>query len=120
MAVKDDLGKVGEEIAVQFLTDKGLVVLRRNWRCSEGEIDIVAVDNGDTLVICEVKTRRNTRLGPPVAAVTRAKRRKLRRLAYLWLAAMGTRHWPQVRFDVVGIILPQHGIPQINHIERAF
>ena len=51
-----DLGRRGENLAADYLTERGLVVLSRNWRCRDGELDIVATD-GSTLVVCEVKTR---------------------------------------------------------------
>ena len=57
MRAKDAVGRYGEDVAARHLTEAGLVVLARNWRCREGEIDIVARD-GDVLVVCEVKTRR--------------------------------------------------------------
>ncbi len=57
MRAKDALGRYGEDVAARHLVDDGLVLLARNWRCAEGEIDIVARD-GDVLVVCEVKTRR--------------------------------------------------------------
>jgi len=66
------VGDYGEQVACAHLTDAGLEVLERNWRCDQGELDIVARD-GDTLVFCEVKTRRSDRFGSPLEAVTRAK-----------------------------------------------
>ena len=62
------LGALGERIAAAYLTDAGLRVLDRNWRCREGELDIVARE-GDALVFCEVKTRRGIGFGHPVEAV---------------------------------------------------
>ena len=64
MRAKDAVGRYGEDVAARHLTEAGLVVLERNWRCREGEIDIVARD-GDVLVVCEVKTRRSTTYGTP-------------------------------------------------------
>src|SRR5205085_1544696 len=84
-------------------SDAGLRVLDRNWRCREGELDIVARD-GDALVFCEVKTRRGTGFGHPVEAVTPTKQRRLRTLAQRWLAAHD-EHAPDLRFDVVGILV---------------
>ncbi|HYX97629.1 MAG TPA: YraN family protein, partial [Geodermatophilus sp.] len=77
MRTTSDLGARGERIAAAHLTDSGLRVLDRNWRCREGELDIVARD-GDTLVFCEVKTRRAVGFGHPVEAVGHAKQRRLR------------------------------------------
>ena len=74
MAAKDELGRRGEDEAVRYLEQRGLVVLSRNWRCRDGELDVVAVD-GDRLVVCEVKTRSGTRFGEPAEAVTRSQGR---------------------------------------------
>ncbi|RIJ76452.1 YraN family protein [Nakamurella silvestris] len=119
MAAKDVLGRRGEDLAAEFLESLGLVVLSRNWRCREGELDIVATDRVDTLVICEVKTRTGTGFGTPVEAVTYAKRRRLRRLAQLWLSQTGLRH-ATVRFDVVGVLWPPDAGPEIVHVPEAF
>ena len=66
MRVKDAVGRWGETIAEQTLISAGMDILARNWRCREGEIDIVARD-GTTLVICEVKTRSSMAFGRPQA-----------------------------------------------------
>src|SRR2546430_14272247 len=84
----DGVGSYGERMAVRHLVAEGLVLLDRNWRCSAGEIDIVARE-GDVLVFCEVKTRRTTRFGTPAEAVVATKVRRLRRLAAQWLATSG-------------------------------
>lgn len=120
MAKKDDLGRRGEDLAADYLTEHGLVILTRNWRCSEGELDIVATDGADTLVFCEVKTRSGTGFGTPLEAITRAKRRRIRRLAYLWLTAVRPRTWPRLRFDVVGIVVGPSGDTNLQHIAAAF
>ena len=82
----DAVGAYGERVAVRTLTDAGMSIIDRNWRCAAGEIDIVALD-GSTLVFCEVKTRRGEATGAPAEAVTAAKVRRLRALAAVWLAA---------------------------------
>ena len=84
MHAKDALGRYGEDLAAQYLEDLGLVILDRNWRCSAGELDVIARD-GDSLVVCEVKTRRSERYGAPVEAVSPRKMRRLRILALRWL-----------------------------------
>jgi putative endonuclease len=110
---KDALGRYGEDVAARHLTDTGLVVLSRNWRCPEGEIDIVARD-GDVLVICEVKTRRGTAHGTPVEAVTWRKADRLRVLAQRWLQSHSAR--PRaVRFDVVGVLAGRSGAATVDH-----
>src|SRR6266567_4376014 len=98
MRAKDVLGKEGEQAAADYLTERGFRILDRNWRCADGEIDIVAVDR-HSLVVCEVKTRSGTGYGTPLEAVGRAKQRRLRQLAVAWLRAHGIR-FHAIRIDV--------------------
>ena len=112
------LGSYGERVAVRALTEAGLQVLDRNWRCRDGELDVVARD-GDALVFCEVKTRRGTGFGHPVEAVTPVKQRRLRLLAQRWLSAHD-EHAPDLRFDVVGVHVPVVGPAQVTHLRNAF
>ena len=118
MAPRAALGAYGELVAVRLLTDAGLQVLDRNWRCRSGELDIVARD-GSALVFCEVKTRRGTGFGHPAEAVTPAKRRRLRVLARAWLTAHD-HHAPDLRFDVVGVQVPPSGPARVTHLRNAF
>jgi putative endonuclease len=101
-------------VAAEYLTRAGLRVLDRNWRCAEGEIDIVAVDRR-VLVVCEVKTRAGTQFGSPLEAISRAKRARLRRLAARWLAAHGVL-FDEVRIDAVGVLRDQMGRLTIEHV----
>ena len=112
------LGSYGERVAVRALTEAGLQVLDRNWRCRDGELDVVARE-GDALVFCEVKTRRGTGFGHPAEAVTPAKRRRLRRLARAWLASHD-QHAPDLRFDVVAVHVPAAGPARVTHLRNAF
>jgi putative endonuclease len=114
MHPKDVLGKDGEQAAVDYLEGCGFRILDRNWRCAEGEIDIVAVER-HTFVVCEVKTRSGTRYGTPLEAVGRAKRNRLRKLAIRWLTAHGVR-FDQIRIDVVGLLYEGTGGFTIRHI----
>jgi putative endonuclease len=113
-----ELGSLGEHIAATYLTDVGLRVLDRNWRCREGELDIVARDR-DAMVFCEVKTRRGVGFGHPVEAVNVAKQRRLRTLAQRWLAAHDD-HAPDVRFDVVGVLVRSERPALVTHLRAAF
>ena len=90
-------------------------ILARNWRCQEGEIDLVAAD-GDALVICEVKTRRAGRYEHPMAAVRPEKTARLRMLAERWMARHGGPPPGGVRIDVVGVVLPTRGAPSVEHV----
>jgi len=108
------LGGYGERMAARYLRDQGLEILAVNWRCAVGEVDIVARD-GDCLVVCEVKTRRSTRFGSPIEAVTFQKLARLRRLAGTWLAEHDEHHG-DVRVDVIGVLRPRRGACQIEHL----
>jgi putative endonuclease len=114
MNAKDLLGQQGEELAAAFLGEAGLIILERNWRCTQGEIDIVAVD-GRTLVICEVKTRSSVRFGAPVEAITRQKAFRLRKLAILWVRAHGLI-FEAIRIDIVGVLRAASGDVSIEHV----
>lgn len=114
MRAKDILGREGEQAAVEYLTERGFRILDRNWRCGDGEIDIVAVER-HSLVVCEVKTRSGTRFGTPLEAIGRAKRGRLRRLAVLWLNAHGVR-FDQIRIDVIGLLYEGTGGFTIEHV----
>lgn len=100
------LGEYGEDRAQRWYLERGYVLYDRNWRCADGELDLV-LGHGEgvehTIVFCEVKTRTNHRFGSPFEAVGRDKQRRLRKLAMLWLAAHGAsaRH---LRFDVVAVV----------------
>jgi putative endonuclease len=115
----NELGRRGEELAATHLESIGLVILARNWRCREGEIDIVATDGLRQVVICEVKTRSGDGFGSPFDAVTQGKRRKLRRLAQVFLSECAMR-WVSVRFDVIAVVARPGREVELSHIEGAF
>jgi len=112
------VGAYGERLAAHYLKDQGLVLLDRNWRCPDGEVDLILRD-GDDIVFCEVKTRRGGRYGTPAEAIDRRKVRKLRGLAARWLAESGVR--PRaIRFDVVEVLPQPRGAALVEHIPSAF
>ncbi|MDX2679035.1 YraN family protein [Streptomyces soliscabiei] len=109
------LGGYGEELAARRLTEAGMTVLERNWRCGRtGEIDIVARD-GDVLVVCEVKTRRGGAFQHPMAAVTPEKAERLRGLAERWIQSHGGAPPGGVRIDLIGVVLPRRGAAVVEH-----
>jgi putative endonuclease len=110
------LGKIGEDLAVQYLIDKGYDILERNWRSHHKEIDIIAIDNRE-IVFIEVKTRQNDEYGLPELAVNRTKRMHILSAANSYIY----RHKIDldVRIDVISILY-HHGKPEINHIIDAF
>lgn len=114
MRAKDALGRYGEDHAAQVLIAAGMSVVDRNWRCAEGELDLVAVDRG-VLVAVEVKTRRDDAFGGPLVAVTPAKLARLRGLAVAWCRAHG---WSgPVRIDVIAIWAAAPGrVQRVEHV----
>ncbi len=118
VAAKDVLGRRGEDAAVAYLERHGLVVLSRNWRCRDGELDVVATDRR-RLVVCEVKTRSGTGFGAPAESVTARKAARIRRATQSWLAMHRVR-WCEIRFDVIAVLAPPGGPLTLQHYEGAF
>jgi putative endonuclease len=118
MAAKDELGRRGEALAVDFLRGEGFSIVDTNWRCPSGEIDIIARDGGETVFV-EVKTRSGLGYGHPLEAITPQKLARLRRLAAAWFAAH-----PDVigeaRIDAIAVIAPADGAVSIDHLTRVF
>lgn len=113
------IGMIGEQVAVDFLTQKGYTVMKRNYHSRYGEIDII-VRNLEYIVFVEVKTRNETSDYRPAEAVNKSKQKKLWRTALLYLTSEPQDLQP--RMDVVevtlskGTKLPVH----IEHLENAF
>ncbi len=113
-----ELGKRGEGAAAEYLQSTGLVILDRNWRCEDGELDIVALD-GEVIVVVEVRTRSSDAYGTPEESLTPRKRRHLRNaaLAYLQENDRLDAVW---RIDVVAIDANQRGdVQRIEHYANA-
>lgn len=111
-----DLGEWGEELAADYLREKGWVVLEENYENALGECDLIA-DDGTTIVFVEVKTRSTDRFGPPEAAVTRDQREHLRRVARSFLSDDPSGQ--SCRFDVIAIEFDNNS-PNLRHIPNAF
>jgi putative endonuclease len=112
------LGDAGEEIATRELVRRGYVVRERNWRCPEGELDMVA-EQGQMLVFVEVRTRRGDRFGTPEESITLAKRAHLiaAAQAYLQAHSLQDRDW---RIDVVAVEMSAQGrLWRVDVIENA-
>jgi len=119
MRVKDAVGRFGEQLAVETLVADGLTIIERNWRCADGELDIVARES-DTLVFVEVKTRSSVAFGDPAEAVQPPKAARVRRLAVRWLVEHPDPYWPQLRFDVVAVVRRGPDGPTVRHLRGAF
>ena len=111
------VGPLGEDAALEVYLARGYRTVARNWRCRLGELDLILV-KGDTLVFCEVKTRRGASFGGGFEAVTWRKQAKVRALAEAFLQESGAR--PDVtRFDVASVALGPSG-PHVELFEDAF
>lgn len=119
MAAKDDLGRAGEGRAVAFLTGDGYRILARNWRCAQGELDIVA-EHGRTLVVVEVKTRRSEDFGHPFEAIDARKAARLWRLAMAWIAAHpDAARGRHLRIDAIALVGDDPATARLEHLEDA-
>jgi putative endonuclease len=120
--VKDDrqeIGKRGEQIARQYLEEKGYTILITNFRCRVGEIDIIAKDR-HMVVFVEVRTVTSNKYGPAYNTVTYRKQRQVKRAALFYISKHNLVN-TQFRFDVIGITLnPKTGVHNLDHIENAF
>ena len=120
MARKDELGRQGEECAAAFLVAAGYTVIARNWRCAQGEIDLVVEREGEgEVVFVEVKTRSGTAFGHPFEAITAAKLARLRRLAALWCGESQPRPG-RIRIDAIAVIAAPGAVPLVEHLAGVF
>jgi putative endonuclease len=109
------LGKQGEQIAADYLTQHGYELIEANWRNAQGEFDLIA-RQGDVLVFIEVRTRREG-IEAAFESITPRKRQILERTAYLYLAELELEtDW---RIDVIAVTLASNGKPTVEHIENA-
>lgn len=113
-----EVGVTGERLAVEYLSGLGYEILQRNFRCRQGEIDIIA-RQAECLVFVEVRTKRGPGFGTPEESVTSSKKEKLIALAETYLQTLASLplSW---RIDVVAVELaPDGGILRLEHIENA-
>ncbi len=115
---KQKLGKWGEEQASKYLTHSGYKILRRNYRCRLGEIDIIAKKD-NMFIFAEVKTRTNTAYGSPAEAVSYKKQWRYEKLALYYLNEAGYTN-VTCRFDILEVLVNYDNSFYINHIPNAF
>jgi putative endonuclease len=111
-----EFGKMGEQMTARYLTDKGYIILDHNYRRGHLEIDLIALD-GDELVIVEVKSRAYDNILQPEAAVDHKKRQALIRLANEYVKSHGRKE--NVRFDIVTVVSKEGGA-EIKHLKNAY
>lgn len=116
MAQKDVVGRAGEARAAAYLRECGYTILDQNWRCRDGEIDIVA-ERDDQIAIVEVKTRRGVGFGHPFDAITAQKLTRLHRLAVAWAVAHpDDARARELRVDAIAVLGPDPATAAIEHI----
>jgi len=115
------VGQAGELAAAEYLQQLGYSIVERNWRCRSGEIDLIAQDGAD-LVIVEVRSRTSpTRFGSAIEAITPRKCRQVRELAIIYLKQQCKGPHPRVRFDVAAVTFRRDGtLMELQHIQNAF
>lgn len=117
MSKLNELGQKGEQIAQLFLKNKGYLILHTNFRFQHKEVDIICTYK-DTLVFCEIKTRTSKMFGYPEEAVTKRKQQYLKLCAENYM--LQNPRYTKLRFDIVSIILNNHKVEEIFHLEDAF
>jgi len=118
MTDRRKIGIGGEDKAVNYLEDKGYVILERNYRTRKGEIDIICEKHG-ILIFVEVKTRKGRSFGEPTEAIDPRKVKKILEVAEDYAARQGLLGICDTRFDVISISYSE-GKEQIEHIKDAF
>ena len=114
MAAHNELGKWGEALAAEFVEQQGYEILERDWKSGHHDLDIIARDE-DTLVIIEVKTRRNRLFGDPEEAIDYKKRLSLQSAINHYVKSHRIKI--PVRFDVISIVGMIGSTPEIDHIK---
>lgn len=113
------LGARAEQLALQYLQERGLTILERNFRRRLGEIDLVALDHG-VLVIAEVRTRSSNAFGGAAASIDARKQRRIIRAAAQLLQQHRDYAALPVRFDVLIVSAPESTAPQVQWLRHAF
>ncbi len=120
---KKIIGKIGEDMACEYLYQEGYEILERNFRCRLGEIDIIATKNNKKaekkLIFVEVKTRTNLNYGRPSEAINNIKKQHILKVAKYYILKNKIKN-PIVRFDAIEVLLGKQKTCSINHIKQAF
>jgi putative endonuclease len=116
MAEHNDLGRKGEDMALDVLLKKGYSLKERNYRFRKAEIDLI-MTTANRLVFVEVKTRQTAEIGEPYLAVTKTKQRQIIQAAHQYIVARDLDM--DAQFDIVSIVHNQYRT-KIEHIEEAF
>ena len=115
MHIKKELGNIGEQIAVEYLEKNNYKIIRRNFYCKQGEIDIIAKDEKE-IVFIEVKTRSSIEFGQPSEAVNKIKQNHMYMAAQYFLYKSDCMN-NFIRFDVIEVLV-EKGKFNVNHIKQ--
>ncbi|MFD1426574.1 putative endonuclease [Kroppenstedtia sanguinis] len=114
-----ETGQIGEALAASYLENQGYTILETNWRNRIGELDLIAEQEGE-LVIVEVRTTRGRQFGYGFQSIDRKKQQQVRKLALAYLQARQPQ-MPSFRIDVISVLLSPADDPlRIDHLEAAF
>lgn len=119
MYKRHEVGKTGEKLAAKYLEQNNYKIIKQNFRCKQGEIDIIAIDKQkekNEIVFIEVKTRTNLKFGMPAEAVDKTKRQHIKRTAQYFLYSNNLKD-KNIRFDVIEVFLNNNKY-KINHIKQ--
>lgn len=119
MYKRHEVGKIGEKLAAKYLEKSNYKIIKQNFRCKQGEIDIIAMDNNELeqyLVFVEVKTRTSLEFGTPAEAVDRTKRQHILKTAKNFLYFNNIKG-KNIRFDTIEVFLDKNKY-KINHIKQ--
>lgn len=116
MSKHNELGKMGEAAAADFLKKQGYDVIKQNWTFSKAELDIIALKD-DKIIVTEVKTRGEDHLIEPIKAITLKKQKQIVKAANAYITENELSN--EVRFDVITVVFNRNK-PEIEHIQDAF
>lgn len=120
MYQRHEIGRIGEDVAVQYLEEKSYEIVERNFECKQGEIDIIAKDDKQKeIVFIEVKTRTNRNYGEPIEAVTYYKQKHIIKSIeyYLYIKKLEKAF---IRIDVIEVYHKRENRYHVHHIKNAF
>ena len=118
MAAHNELGKWGEDLAADYLQRKGYTIIERDWKSGKRDLDIIALDEDENVVVfVEVKTRRNRLFGEPEESVNYHKLQNLQQAISHYVKVKHIHQ--EIRFDIISIVGTVGTDPDIQHIQNV-
>ncbi len=117
MSKHNEIGIKGEQLAAEFLLNKGYIILERNWRAGKKEVDIIAFKD-NVLAIIEIKTRSSNDLLFPEEAVNRKKKDNLKAAAAVFVS--DKPQYINIRYDIISVLMDNDNVKEVIHFEEAF